>query len=294
MYCNHIAVYWFCFEDDYGNTSTSSAIWCIPETLIQEMTTDTIRQVTTPVCFSFTATEGGTYTLAYTGQEDISISGRIQRTEDNGDWFTLTKEQPGKAIQIPKGEKRWILLTDSDLSVPLKISMTAAEKNEYSFDMPVGERMKIPDSYGQASLSTCNSSAENVIGTSDDWVLTAVGTGTADVTYKYSNGRSVVCHITVVANTSKLTIPAGVTTIEADAFSGDSGVQAIELGDYVTTVESGAFADMGNVFVRIHGWSTTFQSDAFKNTNAVFICYDGNNASNYANSHGIPVFWPAD
>ena len=144
-------------------------------------------------------------------------------------------------------------------------------------------------------MSTYESDNESVVRSNYGWnSVEAIQAGTANLTIEYSDGTERVCHITVAASLPTLKIPVGVTTIEAEAFAGDTGVKRIEIDSAVQTIESGAFANMGAVLVRIEDGTITIQDGAFSNTNAVFICPENSDSYNYAKYHSIPVFVSID
>ena len=92
------------------------------------------------------------------------------------------------------------------------------------------------------------------------------------------------------ADFPSLSLPAGVKTVEAEAFRGDTSLRYVILPEGTTTIGSGAFADCGGLWmVLVPGSVTSIAADAFdrNNPHLTLLVLQDSPAHVYAADHGI-------
>ena len=120
--------------------------------------------------------------------------------------------------------------------------------------------------------------------------LTAVGTGTATITVRgdtlYGEGIQKSITVTAWQVENVLKLPTMVMEIEEEAFSGNETVNAVILGDRVSSIGSRAFADMtGLKMIAIPDSVQEIAGDAFENSQVILVCSEGSYAWNWAEEH---------
>ena len=102
-----------------------------------------------------------------------------------------------------------------------------------------------------------------------DGLLTALKPGTATITAT-ADGVSGSCTVTV-REVKFLTLPAGLTEIEVEAFMGDTTVEAVIVPEGCESIGERAFAECENlVYIRVPA-STYIEYDAFEDCGEVTI-----------------------
>ena len=92
------------------------------------------------------------------------------------------------------------------------------------------------------------------------------------------------------ADFPSLSLPAGVKTVEAEAFRGDTSLRYVILPEGTTTIGSGAFADCSGLWmVLVPGSVTSIAADAFdrNNPHLTLLVLQDSPAHVYATDHGI-------
>ena len=137
---------------------------------------------------------------------------------------------------------------------------------------------------GTVNWSTSNSSVAQV---TQSGAVTAKGTGTATITANVVNGPSVSCTVSV-GNMTLMTLPAGVKTIEDQAFL-RTAASRIVIPTGVESIGAGAFANSSALrFVSVPDSVVTIEDSAFAgDPNLCIICSENSAAKTYAVSHGI-------
>ena len=124
----------------------------------------------------------------------------------------------------------------------------------------------------------------------DGMKVTALGPGEGTVTAdaRGADGTTIQCVYTVsVLDWRTLQLPAQLTAVEADAFRG-SPAERVVVGERVTEIRAGAFADMANLrTVEFKGVDTEIVEGAFNTDGLTFLCPAGSYAEAYAEAHGI-------
>ncbi len=108
------------------------------------------------------------------------------------------------------------------------------------------------------------------------------------LTYSYNYSTDATATVNFAGST--VTIPEGVSFIEAEAFSGVEMPLCIVIQDKVTEIESGAFENCGSLWaVYIPDSVTKIADGAFDadNSHLTIIAPEGSTAENYAESNGI-------
>ena len=125
---------------------------------------------------------------------------------------------------------------------------------------------------------------------SDTGLVTAVGEGRAVITASVSNGPSDSAVVNVVSAFRTITLPDGLTEIEAEAFAG-TGIEAVMISKSVEVVGSRAFADNPDLqFVFVPNSVYDLAGDAFENDPALTVVYGWNSPF----SIDIPSVYDAD
>ena len=119
--------------------------------------------------------------------------------------------------------------------------------------LPLGERMTLQAVDGSGStipdyMLVWTSSNPGCVAVSADGAVQAICQGNAVVTASARDGdASATARITVSGAFSKLILPAMLTEIGEEAFAGDTGFDAVEIGARVTRIGANAFADCASL-----------------------------------------------
>lgn len=104
-----------------------------------------------------------------------------------------------------------------------------------------------------------------------------------------ADDKNITLTVTAELKIDTLTLPADLTAVEADAFRG-SPAERVVVGERVTEIRAGAFADMANLrTVVFKGMGTEIAEGAFNTDGLTFLCPAGSRAEAYAKDHGIAV-----
>ena len=102
-----------------------------------------------------------------------------------------------------------------------------------------------------------------------------------------ADDKQITLAVTAELKIDTLTLPADLTAVEADAFRG-SPAERVVVGERVTEIRAGAFADMANLrTVEFKGVDTEIVEGAFNTDGLTFLCPAGSYAEAYAEAHGI-------
>lgn len=136
-------------------------------------------------------------------------------------------------------------------------------------------------------LVTFTSDNESVARADANGMVTAVSPGTATVTATASSGVTAECIVTVREPT-RLVLPASLTVIEDEAFSG-ADFEMVVMPETMTSIGKRAFAECDRlVVVQMFDNIITIAEDAFEGCkNVTFICNPGTKAAAYAAEHNI-------
>ena len=104
-----------------------------------------------------------------------------------------------------------------------------------------------------------------------------------------ADDKNITLTVTAELKIDTLTLPEDLETVEADAFRG-SPAERVVVGERVTEIRAGAFADMANLrTVVFKGMDTEIAESAFNTDGLTFLCPAGSHAEAYAKDHGIAV-----
>lgn len=126
--------------------------------------------------------------------------------------------------------------------------------------------------------------------------VTAVKKGETNVlVYSDTLGQFTRIPVEVLSGLKGLTLPSALTTIEAEAFAGDSAAQYVALPD-VTDIGNRAFADDTNLMlVNIPSTVTSFGENIFSGSDSVVAVIDNNDtAVSYCQENNIPFQFAAN
>ena len=123
---------------------------------------------------------------------------------------------------------------------------------------------------------------------SEDGYVTAQGEGTAKIYASVVNGPSVSCTVKVEGGMPLMTLPAGLLTIEDEAFAGTGAVR-VAVPSGAESIGSRAFADSSALrFLFIPNSVIDIAEDAFAGSkNLCLVCGSGSIAEQYAIGHDI-------
>lgn len=122
--------------------------------------------------------------------------------------------------------------------------------------------------------------------------VTALSNGITRVKAEYQNYTQTFT-IVVYEDTGTLMLPAGLTTIEAEAFAGNANNNRfVELGSSVTYVGQDAFQDYSILQLVVPSAATTFADRIFFEADPTIICPQGSAAEAYARKHNISYVYP--
>ena len=267
--------YWVSVRDQYDNTWSGFEYICtstepVSFTAGQEIRDAGIYQITPEI--------SGFY------QIDTNASASIYQEDSYS--FSESFYAGADPVFFSAGKTYYLMLQDGEY-FRCFLGSTA----EHTITLRPGQRIEIPPmrrNGGYYYKTDVSSSSPSIVRA--DWAIEARRTGTADVTVYYEIGNQLY-HVTVVSG-DVLTMPTDLQAIEEDAFNGNTAIRAVELGGNVSTVKSGAFANIGNVNVVVEGYYTTFEDGVFAGSNPTVICTNGSEAAAYCERKGIPYFYP--
>lgn len=192
-----------------------------------------------PALVSFTPDNTGMYTFSITSGA-LSNGTYFLTLFDNG-WDELYSSGTAFSYRLTGGEKYYLTVSTyyyDSRSGSLCITEANGSRSG-AFTLIAGQSFVFPsiksyENYVSASVSD----APGVVRVADD-LITAVSPGTAHVTVTYDNGYQVHYTVTVVSGVPVLRIPRSVSTVEAEAFQGDTGIRFVRLSSRI--VSSKAF-----------------------------------------------------
>ena len=224
-----------------------------------------------------------------TGMYEIETEGWVSVYRPNQWDSYLNLGYETQTTRLTEGQIYYAVLDDPDDS--FKVSIQQEEQTAYTITLLKGQNVRIPSLYLDnewINFSHAVSNDRNVIRINSDRMYVQAE-GSTDVTVTYDNGMKRIYHITVVTAANTVILPAGLQTIEEDAFNGNTSIRFIRLGPNVQEVYSGAFANVGDINVMVENPDTWFSREVFTNSNPVVICYDGN-AAWCCRNYYIPFF----
>ena len=111
--------------------------------------------------------------------------------------------------------------------------------------------------------------------------------------YAIGNGQQGVYHITVTEpNEGVFTLPAGLTSLDGNAFAGIDGIRYAELNESLPVLPAGTFGDADLVQLVVHGKQTIIEDGAFSGK-PLILCPEGSKAAEYAREKGLPWLYLA-
>ena len=133
-----------------------------------------------------------------------------------------------------------------------------------------------------SSNNTGVATVDSVYGT-----VTGVSKGTATITARSANGKTATCTVTV-RTPNKLTLPAGLKAVPAEAFTATNADQYI-IPSGVTSIGSKAFASLKikGAMIKIPASVTTIPDDAFSGSDVVIWTTAGSPAAAWAEEHDV-------
>jgi hypothetical protein len=159
----------------------------------------------------------------------------------------------------------------------------------YSFTMLTGQGIFLTDGSGPDVTCDTLPEGQDVLDIDGEYIE-ALKPGQATVTAEYSGGVEIPYVITVVKG-SQATLPQGLTTIEEDAFNGNTGFRFVELPQNVQIVKAGAFANTGDINVNVLSSNIEFEEGAFSGSNPVFFIPPDTGLETYLDGKGYLYFY---
>ena len=172
---------------------------------------------------------------------------------------------------------------------PKLVRKLASSSMRLALDIPYAQKAKIEKLPHAGSLDPDVAACEN-------GVVTAKKTGkTTVLAYFGVEGNYARIPVEVVSGLKGMTLPSALTTIEAEAFAGDSAAQYVALPD-VTDIGNRAFADDTNLMlVNIPSTVTSFGENIFSGSDSVVAVIDNNDtAVSYCRDNNIPFQFAAN
>lgn len=205
--------------------------------------------------------------------------------------------QPGAIQNCPELESVRGLQRDNAFNTvrsnfkncPKLVRELASSSMRLALDIPYAQKAKIENYPYAGSLNPNVAACEND-------VVTAKKTGETDVLAYFGDaGNYARIRVVVVSGLKGLTLPSALTTIEAEAFTGDSAAQYVALPD-VTDIGNRAFADDTNLMlVNIPSTVTSFGENIFSGSDSVVAVIDNNDtAVSYCQDNNIPFQFAAN
>lgn len=177
------------------------------------------------------------------------------------------------------------LISPSTGTVPLRMEQVSSEAPVLGLlSLKTGQSARIPANSEYGAFVSADSSDTSALSVSGN-LLTAGGSGSGTLTVVYENVTATYPFEVLPAENS-LHLPAALTTIESEAFSGDQQVKFAELGASVATVESGAFANTGLKQIVVQNPATVLKNGAFGSLRPMIICPAGSRAETFAKGNG--------
>lgn len=268
--------------DRYGNHEDAE-FWCVEgqSETVNEGQKVTVAENGTHI-YQFIPNITGTYQLETEG------SCHLYRLGSMSEFRELYNES--LTARMDAGEVYYAVIYENGSS--FRYTLMQEVQTEYTITLQPGKSLRFPELYINGDWIPVNyarTDNRSIVSVESD-VLNIRKAGTANVTVSYGNGTQRVYHITATTGNT-LVLPDELQVIEADAFNGDTSVRFMKLGDYVYTVERGAFANMGSINVTVENAYTTFEEGVFTNSSPLVICHDWGYVESYCMNHGIPYLY---
>ena len=155
--------------------------------------------------------------------------------------------------------------------------------------LPLGERdvldfVCLPEKATNGLQWTSDNEAAVTV---EDGVVRAVGSGSATIRLSFAGGSD-ECRVFVLTSDA-LSLPEGMSTLEAEALAGCSDVQTVRLPRSLTSIESRAFAECeGLLFVFFASADAEIAPDAFEGCeNLTIYAPAGGSVAAFAKENGI-------
>ena len=286
-----------------GGDSCSFYVACEAPTALR---LNTPVEITAPRTFSFTPTSTGQYNFSSSGDVDPVVEmydenwRYVTSADDNG-----TKMNFSLTYQLTAGRTYYYIVRfynhyDQSPTTVTLVSGTGPDnddlpgytENEYAVTLRVGQSVRFPAQDSDMTAYDFAMPTTNVMTRSGD-VFTAARAGTVDV-YVYNgevrqpengDGWWDVWHVTVVSGAKVITTPANLTTIQAEAFAGDTAARFIDLGAKARAVRASAFTDAGFVQINVNHVSTRLMGGSLVNCDAVVLCPEDSAAAGYCRQY---------
>lgn len=299
--------------DNYGNPYNSSATcYAGAPTAVDEGEATEVEITNTDhyKVFSFTPETSGDYDITIVDPENVrprmvffdSGYGKDYAMSDGttvllsagrtypivaflSDWYsTLYGEEDGcveYSFTISKCEGEYEELDPVSLTLPYSpgtlFALPSPEYDEYG-----------DPAYEYEGITTSDMKVITVDYGSDTPNVFTKGTGTADVTVVYDEGKLRTFHITVIDG-SVIKTPQMLETIEDSAFEGDSAFNIVLLDENVSTVGEYAFRNSGIEVCWIRNEDAAIADHAFDGAEPTMIIpFGASDLIDYAEDHEIP------
>ncbi len=205
--------------------------------------------------------------------------------------FILRLTTPGTADVLPMTLDLPITVVESYVRT-LRLSCDALTLTEGQTVQPDLLLLLEEGTPAGAAIFLWESSSE-AVSASDTGVLTALSEGTAEITFTRTDrvGEQLTLPVTVIPAEPLMvfSLPAALTSIEAEAFLGNDAVQQIRLPDSIQSIGSAAFADMSALRqVKLPASVTALPADLLRGTTAVLLCPRGSDAADAAAEANLP------
>lgn len=246
--------------------------------------------------FSFIPATTGVYRFESSGGDEQTLFDTIVTLYDS-QWNAITGDDDSGYRHNFRLQQRLIanrqyyyvvnLISLGTGTVPLRMEQISSEAPVLELlPLKAGQSARIPADSEYGAFVSASSSEPGALSVSGN-LLTAGGSGSGTLTVQYTE-VTVTYPFEVLPAGSGLQLPAALTTIESEAFSGDQQVQFAELGAAVTAVESGAFANTGLKQIVVQNPATVLKNGAFGTLRPLIICPAGSRAETFAKGSGFP------
>ena len=294
-----------CYVNDSDGNYDSAAFLCAGQP-------DGELALDTDVSVTFGEGESRTYAFvpAETGYYALDAPSGWASLYDAGyTWLRFDYEADGgwaypKVARLTAGQRYYFCLygfnydADAFTARLSKVEDSAYLATAYMFP---GQTVAIPPYYDpydspgpwdQVSLSTDDTSVLSVQGDR----VTALAAGKARLNVGYSsNGGSWQERrpvIITVLDLPETRLPAGLRSIEAEAFAGDAGLRRVTLGDSVERIGRDAFSGSGMKVLVVPATGTTFTGGALRGVkDFTLVCRPGSRAESWALEHDLFFFY---
>lgn len=159
----------------------------------------------------------------------------------------------------------------------------------FSITMLTGQGIYLTDGSDPNVSCSALPTGQDVLGIDGEYIE-ALKPGQVTVKAVYY-GRIEIPYVITVVSGSEVKLPQGLTTIEEDAFNGDSSFRFVELPQNVQTVKAGAFANIGDINVNVLSTNIQFEEGVFSGSNPVFFIPSGTGLEAYLNANGYLYFY---